>query len=485
MSVRRILIQIGCFFVCLSLLLCGAVLAQGEGTPIQIGDNAFGELTADANVARYTLTATGGETARIQVLALSTGFVPRFRVVNPAGIEILTVPNPDGLNILTGSASFADAGDYLIEIQGENNTVGEFALSLQPGAALPEAVELVIDQLVSDVVSSQTPVRVYHFNTTAETLVLTILSDEANAGVLVSLYDEDAGKTIATNDASISGVAYRFPPEQHRYRVEIRAGGDTGDTAYTICLGNCGGGLLSAEATAAPEALATTCTVVSAAGTAVNVRSAPGTQYAVIGNLAAGQAYPVLGQLSGGEWYQVSVNGQNGWVAASVTQLEGDCTNLAQVAAPANAQLAATQPPAQPSPTQPSAGSTPSLTPTSQPTLTLTPSQTPAPLADLIVTITEANFNPDGTIHFSWTVNNIGTATAVDFWVETCVDTTCGSGWFVSTAVPPGGAFSATENPTINTPPAGLFYVVTATVDVGNRVPESNENNNTAEDYVQ
>ena len=487
MSVRRVLIQFCCVFVYLSLLLIGGVaLAQGETTPIAIGENAFGELTAEVSIVQYSVTATGGETANIQVLALSDGFVPRFRLVNPAGIEVLTVPNPDGLNMLTASASFADVGDYLIEIQGENNTVGQFALSLQPGAALPEAVELVIDQPIAEVVGSQNPVRVYHFNTTTEPLVLTILSDEPDSGVLISLYNEDAGKTIATSDASVSGVAYRLPPEERSYRVEVRAGGEAADTAYSICLGNCGGGLLSAEATVEPETVTATCTVISAAGTAVNVRSGPGTQYAVIGNLAAGQSYPALGQLSGGEWYQVSVNGQSGWVAASVTQLDGDCANLAQVAAPANAQLAATQPPppAQPSPTQPSSGSTPTLTPTSQPTLTLTPSQTPLSLADLTVTINEAYPNPDGTLHVSWTVNNIGTRNAVDFWVEACFDSSC-SPTYVSTAVPPGGNFSLSQNTSIGTPPAGLFYLVTVNADVDDNVPESNEGNNSASTYLQ
>ena len=486
MSARRILLQIGYCLVCLSLLLCGTALAQGEATPIAIGENDFGELTAEVSIAQYSVTATGGETARIQVLALSEGFVPRFRLVNPAGVEILTVPNPDGLNMLTSSASFADAGAYLIEIQSENNTVGQFALSLQPGAALPEAVELVIDQPISDVVSSQTPVRVYRFNTTAEPLVLTILSDEPDSGVLISLYDEDAGRTIATHDAGVSGVAYRFPPEQHSYRVEVRAGGEAADTAYSICLGNCGGGLLSAEATAEPEALAATCTVVSAAGTAVNVRSAPGTQYAVIGNLAAGQSYSALGQLSGSEWYQVSVNGQNGWVAASVTQLEGDCANLAQVAAPANAQLAPTQPPAQPAPTQPSAGSTPSPTLSNTPPPTSTNTPTTTPLPDLVARIDSFSIDANGVATVTWSYSNIGTAPSVgSFAIEVCVDRTCQYDYQLTDMSPGSGSNGSTTLNEWEADPLAALPRATLRLDPARYIVDSNYDNNVAIAYPQ
>jgi hypothetical protein len=485
MSGRRIFMRISHFFVWLSLLLLGGVaLAQGEATPIAIGENSFGELTAEANVARYSVTATGGEAARIQVLALSEGFVPRFRLVNPAGVEILSVPNPDGLNILTGNASFPDAGVYLIKIEGENNTIGQFTLSLQPGATLPEAVELVIDQPISHVVGSQTPVQVYHFNTTTEPLVLTILTDEPDAGVLISLYDEDAAKTIATSDTSVSGVAYRFPPEEQSYHVEVRAGDEAGDTAYTLCLGNCGSGLLSGEATAESETVAATCTVVSAAGTAVNVRSAPGTQYAVIGNLAAGQAYPVLGQLAGGDWYQVSVNGQTGWVAASVTQLEEGCTDLALVAAPANAQLAATQPPppTQLAPTQPSSGSTPSLTPSNTPQ----PTQTPVLLPDLTARIDSFSIDANGFATVNYSYSNIGTAPSIgSFTIELCVDLTCRYYIITDNVSPGSGSGGTTILNTWEADPLAALPTATVTVDAYGVHVESNEDNNVATAYPQ
>jgi hypothetical protein len=476
MTTLRIMISFFLIVLCL-LAFSGFAFAQEDATPIAIDQNIFGELTADTTAARYAVTASGGESASIQVLALSEGFAPRFRVINPAGVEMLVVANPNGVNSLVGNASFADAGVYLIEITGENGTLGQYALSLQPGAALPEAIDLVVDQLLSDVVGSQTPIRVYHFNTATDPLLLTILSDEADSGVLVSLYNEDAGKTIATNDAGVSGVVYRFPPQPHSYQVEVRTSGEAGDTAYTICLGNCGSGLLAGEATAESELATAACSVTSNAGTAVNVRGGPGTQYAVIGNLAAGDSLPVLGQLAGGGWYPVNANGQTGWVAASVTRLDGNCGSLPVVAAPVGAQLAPTQPPA---PTQPTSGSTPTNTPTTAPTMTATT----ALLPDLTIIITGYHVDLDKELAaaISYTVSNIGSAQSEATGIMFCSGTYCDD--LVSTGVLlPGEGFSGTVTFRHTADPNAAFNQATATVDYGNFIMESNEGNNIATAY--
>lgn len=495
MSAPRIMLRLslGCVWMCL-LIIGSAVLAQSDATPISIGQNAFGELTAEANTARYSVTAAGGETATIQVLALSAGFVPRFRVVNPAGVEILVVSNPAGLNSLTGNASFPDAGDYRIEIAGENGTLGQFALSLQTGGSLPEAVELAADQPVTDTVGSDTPVHVYHFSTTAETFVLTILSELPDTGALVSLYDEAAGKTIATNDAGVSGVAYRLPTLERGYRVEVRAGGEAGDTTYTICFGACGSSPLAAETTAdpgavavneTPEAVAATCMITSNTGGSINVRSAPGTQFAVIGNLAAGQTYPALGQLAGGGWYQVNANGQIGWVAASVTRLDGECSNLAVVAAPANAALASTQapPPTNPPPLPGGgSGSTPTATSTIVPSATPTTVQLP----DLTVRIDSFFIDGAGAAHIDYTMSNIGSAPNVSpFILMLCVDLTCTTYNITENMASGTSSSGTTIRNEWEADPLATFPRATVTIDSGGNIAESNESNNSATAFPQ
>ena len=592
MAVHRIMRRYCLVFVWFCLFaLSSHALAQDDSPPLQIGENTVGELTAEASTVQFSVSASGGETANIQVLALSPNFVPSFRVLNPAGFEILTVSNPDGLTSLMGSTSFPDAGDYSIEVRGENDTVGQFVLSLQPGAPLPEPVDLVLDQLVSDTVSSAMPFRVYRFSTTtSNSLILTILSETPGEGTLINLYDEGAGKTIATSDAGLSGIAFRLPAEERHYHIEVRASGNVPeDTAFSVCLGNCGASLL-AEATAqsdevlvneTPEVTAlATCNVVSGTGGSINVRGGAGTQFAVVATMASSQTYPVLGQVSGGSWYQVTVNGRAGWVAAQVTRLEGDCAGLPVVAAPANPALAPTLAPTQALAQSSGSGSTTptaTATPTAPPTLSdltatisdytvtqttyghityavtnsgagstgsgfavnvcldlycfsqdfdaLEPGQSSsrafsiyftddpstvvqtamvdvdhlgqvaesnegnntatrtAPLPDLIMTITDKYPNADGSYYVSWSVKNIGQqAVTADFWVEVCFDSQC-SPTFVNSDLPPGGEYALGQNTTLNNPPAGLFYLISANADVDNVVQESNEGNNSASTY--
>lgn len=482
MSVRGVMKR--CCWVLVWLFALPTVLfAQSEPVPIQIGRNAAGTLSADSPTARYILSASGGETATIQVLSLSLDFVPRFRIINPDGIDILVVPNPEALASVSANASFSDAGNYLIEVSGENNTTGQFVLSLQPGATLPPAIELVAGQPIRDSVGRDAPVRVYHFRTTAAADILIIRSETPDTGTLVSLYDEDADKTIATHDANVKGIAYWLAVE-HNYRAEVQAGG-ADDTAFSICLGNCGETLLSTEPTLVevaetPEAVASGCTVASGTGGSVNVRSGPGTQYTIVGNLAAGGSLPALGQLAGGSWLQVSINGQIGWVAASVTRLDGDCGSLPVVAAPVGAQLAPTpaQPPTNPPP--PAGGNAPSSTPTTAPTMTATT----ALLPDLTIIITDYHVDLDKELAaaISYTVSNIGSAPSEATGIMFCSGTYCDD--LVSTGVLlPGEGFSGTVTFRHTADPNAAFNQATATVDHGNSVTESNEGNNRATAY--
>ncbi|MFN8561866.1 MAG: CARDB domain-containing protein [Anaerolineae bacterium] len=391
-------------------------------------------------------------------------------------MEILTVPNPDGLSSLSADASFADAGDYIIEVSGENGGTGQFVLSLQPGAALPEPVELTANTPVADTVGSQTPVRLYRFASTPDdALTLTVVSESPDVGVLISLFDEDASKTIASSDATLGGVAYRLPRQERHFRLDIRAGG-ADDIAFTICLGNCDSGLPargtnsqpSVEVVQTPEIVPTSCTVASATGGSINIRSGPGTQYAVIGNLAAGGSLPVLGQLAGGGWYQVSINGQTGWAAASVTRLDGECDSLPMVAAPAGAQLAPTQAPT----TQPSSGGSAPTTAAPQ-----------GPLPDLFVTFTSASIVSTGKPEILFVIDNRGTATSGSFSFNMCANDTC----FTEMVTPVNPGSPKFFDRVLEYPVgAGVNSVnVSVTVDTGNQVVESDESNNVATETAE
>jgi uncharacterized protein YraI len=493
--------------ICLFLLVLTGIsvtFAQGDATPIAIGENAIGMVSAEAMSIRYAVTAGGGETAAIQVLSLSGGLIPRFQVYNPDGIAIVDQGNVSGAMTLANTVSFTAPGVYVIAIQGENGTTGQFVLSLQAGTPLP-AVELTRSQPVSTIVGSSTPLRVYGFSTTsADTnLTLSVLSQTSGAGVLVSVFDEGAGKTLATSDSSFGGVTYRLPAIDRRYRVEVRAGSTPGDIAFSICFGACAGEVISPDSaqsgapvgapTATPTSIppAAVCTVVSTAGGAVNIRSGPATVYLISGSLPVGIAATVIGQngTGGNTWFQINLNGLVGWVSASVTRQDGDCSAVPFASAPTNAPLAPTAVPTQPPQNNPQPpqqsddnnGDNGDNGNNDQP-----PSDA---LPDLEVTVTQLN-RPNGndTVAIGFSILNRGDASAPPAFIQICIDGSCNNTGFTRTLSPGESdtgfvTFTMPQKPLIN----GLaqFYNIVIQVNADKEFQEIAISNNIYQSQIQ
>lgn len=460
-------------------LLALAIPAFAQATPIRVGENATGTLSAEAPTAQFAFTAAGGESAAIQLLGLTPGFAPRLQVLNTADVEILALPNPTAQSILTGNVSFSDAGVYTIVVSGENGSVGQFVLSLQPGTPLPAPTPLTLDQPVTGSVGSANPVAVYSFSTSPAALAfLSFSSQTPNAGASVTLYDETARKTIASSDASLVGVTYQLPAVQGAYRVEVHASA-AGDTSYTICAGNCAG-LSSGGAASvptpelvAPTQQAAACTASSSAGGSVNLRTGPGTNYAALATLGLGQTVQVVGQWTNGGWYAVNAGTQQLWVGASVVTLSGDCAALPLLNAPTNAPLAPTQVPTQPAQPAPTA-MPPNTTPEVEPTTDSTP------LPNLTVINVRLTTSGAGTLLADITVVNAGPApltSAQPFSVSACVDgfANCVEITGNVASLQPGDVYSLT----IELPPVGAGnHTLNVEVDGRGEVAESNESDN-------
>lgn len=88
----------------------------------------------------------------------------------------------------------------------------------------------------------------------------------------------------------------------------------------------------------------------------VNVRSGPGTNYAVIGRLNAGQSFEITGKNPAGDWLQFELDGRQGWVTANLISVSGDL-GIIQVAQniPAPPPPPTARPTARPQPTAPPA----------------------------------------------------------------------------------------------------------------------------------
>jgi len=74
--------------------------------------------------------------------------------------------------------------------------------------------------------------------------------------------------------------------------------------------------------------------VARAVGQALNLRQGPGTNYPLVGGLAAGEALPIVGRSVDGNWWAVAFGGGTAWVFAPLATVEGDPSGVPLVAAP-------------------------------------------------------------------------------------------------------------------------------------------------------
>jgi hypothetical protein len=66
-----------------------------------------------------------------------------------------------------------------------------------------------------------------------------------------------------------------------------------------------------------------------------NVRQGPGTDYAIIGQLAVQEVRLIIGRAANAPWWLIQLNnGQSGWVADEVVRVQGDTSQIPTVSAP-------------------------------------------------------------------------------------------------------------------------------------------------------
>ncbi len=346
------------------ILLIGAALASPAFaqslTPIAVGENKPGEVTAAAPSVSYVLTVNSPQTISVQVFGLTTGFAPAFNVLTISGVQLLSVTPPPGATLATGSTALSSAGLYQIVVSSANGQTGQFALSVQGGAPLPVASPLVLGQPQAGVVSLQSPINLYSFTALpTDNAVVTVRAIsqtdalEAN-GPLVELRDQETNEVLANSSARLIGVAYRVPLGTVSYVVQVSHSGGPASEAFSVCLESensapfCPGSgpavtptpaLIPPTATPVPPTRIPPvqippngpCSVASAVGTPVNVRSGPGTNYSIVTQLAVTTTALVVGRLPDSSWYQVNVNGIPGWVSGSVVVIGGQCALIPAV----------------------------------------------------------------------------------------------------------------------------------------------------------
>lgn len=203
----------------------------------------------------------------------------------------------------------------------------------------------------------------------------------------------------------------------------------------------------AARPTPTPAATPTPQGVVATITRAVqNVRSGPGLNYDVIGQLSQGEQVQVIGANLDFSWLVIQFRGQQGWISRAILDTFGSLNSLPIVNPP-------------PTPTPP-------------------PSPTVPPLPDIVLDsafVTPSPIIPNVPFTVSVTVRNAGGANAGQFAIAANFPP---NNVFASAIVPglPAGQI-ATVNLTGTLANTG-FYTVTIVADLNNEVQELDENNN-------
>ncbi len=379
------------------------VSAQDTGTPINVGENKTGDIAEPAGSTAYSLAIGTPQSVNVLVLAITPGYAPAFRVLDPSGVVVVDNANADTKTNAQGQVALSGVGTYTIEVRSANGTAGQFVVSVQPGAPLAPPVPLTPGVPINGIVDSQTTRQAYSFSgLPSDGLLLTVYGDGLASGPVVTIRDADTSETLGVSSARFSGIDYRIPASPSHYLVEVLHSGSATAEGFVVCLATASG---SATCSGAPIAAATTiplvptqivlapteppatfapvsidpngaCEVASAGGQTINVRSGPGTSNGVITHLSPSISVPVIGRVPDNSWFQVNVGGVIGWVSASVVTVGGNCSGVSVVqlptaVPPTNAPTAA--------PTNPNA---PTSEPTTAPTDAPTTEPTTAPTVD-------------------------------------------------------------------------------------------------------
>jgi ABC-type branched-subunit amino acid transport system substrate-binding protein/uncharacterized protein YgiM (DUF1202 family) len=196
-------------------------------------------------------------------------------------------------------------------------------------------------------------------------------------------------------------------------------------------------------ATATPEGV-----VVTITRSAQNVRTGPGTNYDVLGQLRQGEQARVIGANIDQSWLVIEFRAQQGWLSRSILEVFGDLNTVPVIAPP-------------PTPTPP-------------------PSPTASPVADIVIenaTVAPSPIVPNQAFILSVTVCNRGGSNAGQFGVAATLPP---NNVYTSAVVSSLAAGQCTVANLTGTLTNTGFYSVLIVSDLNNEVQEgAGENNNT------
>jgi SH3-like domain-containing protein len=313
--------------------------AAAQNNTLSYGGSAMGTVSPQAPLAFYVFNGFANDAVTARVIGLTEGFDPILTLLAPDQTQVGSNDNdpfsPGSGDARVSSRLPAD-GVYTLLIGGVNGSTGDYVLVLDGRAGvLANALTPGLTAL-ADFTTSPSP---QFFNAVADPAAATVLSLTAQPATFPFAAEvrDPSGAVVAT----LSGLpqyALTLPAGQGSYEMIIMPANAELLGAVQLALGGADLAPVPLATVEVPNIPAPTDVCNLSTGGAVNVRTGPGTNYAVLGTLQPGNFPTVSGISADRGWYAITYNGQQGWVAGSVSTLNGPCGSLPVVqssAAPA------------------------------------------------------------------------------------------------------------------------------------------------------
>ncbi len=408
-------ILLGVLLVVILLVSSSLGLAQG---PITYGSSVVGSLSAEAPLGFHVFTGNAGDQINLLAVGITPNMAPAISLLGPDQQQLSSSSSdPFGTaGEVRISYRLQTAGLYTMLITNAASVPGDYLLRLNGRPAVPGTT--VSDQAAAVVeVAPQSPVQVFAFaaNPGASTIV-TVATNSPGFEFAVQWLDP-SGQVAGTQSGSASQqVSLMVGPGEGVYEAHVASLTPDVPGAVTVSLGL--GSTPSVQAPAPPVATEEVAPPQPSGASApagvcsvntdgvVNLRSGPGTDYSIIGQLTAGNYLVITGMSGDGTWYMGDYFGQQAWVFTGVVGINGPCSGLPVVQTSAQPSQPSAPPTATTASSQPrQATPTYTYTPTQQvqqpqqtegatgPTATATPSYTPTTPPAAQVAPEDARFN--------------------------------------------------------------------------------------------
>lgn len=350
-------------------VIVGGASAQGavDGTLVSgqpsVGDIAAGETVQFAYVVAapsvVTLQALG-EVVQ-PTIAISQNGAVAARADNTAG------------QVITTLSTFLNAGAYIVEVGGANNTAGRVLLVIQSEVPVVP-VTLQPGQTALGEVSAASPFALYTFSAINEPSYLYIESQLEDSGPNFRLINLLTQRESSLLGSDMLGARIRIPAGTTAFQLEAEFAATAQSEPFTVCFtpvsqGSCEGSPVVQEPAATVEASAS-CTVTPQFAGGANIRQSASTNSPILAVLPGGQTANVIGISPDGFFYNVVFGSINGWMALSAVTASGNCAGLPVVQPPPVVAPQPTTPPQQPPQPPPPAQTQDPQPPPPQPTST-------------------------------------------------------------------------------------------------------------------